>query len=379
VGRTQQATDLVFEVLREMAADDAVLDELLGAARAESPVVGRLPVREGRRHVAVLLAAGLAALRRGAEPDDGDLDAATRLGADRAAQGIPLSALLGAMQASRTRALEIAIQRGRTAGLPDETLLWVLPELDRSTAALERGVINGYQAAERRLAHDRGRALRRLLRGEGATAEELGVRAEQPYHCVVATPGDRAELGCVLTTAIDGHLAGLAARPPAGPVTGVVVVAPAGTLAEAAERYPACVAALATAGEIGVHDLLDLAADVALSGQPMLAGLLTGTLLAGLRPDDEFHRELVATALAYLDHGRRLDQTAAALFVHPNTVRYRLRRLRELAGPAAEPTERMTMREAVRLWWALRQWGTWPTGTSATGEAMGLPRRPGPR
>ncbi|MEV6492185.1 helix-turn-helix domain-containing protein, partial [Actinoplanes sp. NPDC051633] len=284
------------------------------------------------------------------------LDAATRLGDDRAVQGIPLSALLGAMQASRTRALEIAIQRGRAAGLPDETLLWVLPELDRSTAALERGVINGYQAAERRLAHDRGRALRRLLRGDGATAEELGVRAERPYHCVVATPG--TDLGGELYTAIDGHLAGLAMRPPAGPVSGVVIVAPAGTLAEAAERYPACVTALAAAGRPGVHHLLDLAADVALAGQPMLAGLLTGTLLAALRPDDDFHRELVTTALAYLDHGRRLDQTAAALFVHPNTVRYRLRRLREIAGPEAEPAESMTMREAVRLWWALRQWLT---------------------
>jgi hypothetical protein len=41
---------------------------------------------------------------------------------------------------------------------------------------------------------------------------------------------------------------------------------------------------------------------------------------------------LLATVRAYLEHGRALEATARALFVHPNTVRYRLKRVTELTG-----------------------------------------------
>jgi len=76
------------------------------------------------------------------------------------------------------------------------------------------------------------------------------------------------------------------------------------------------------------------------------------SLLGALDPGDEFHHELVSTALAYLDHGQSLDRTAEALHLHPNTVRYRLRRLQELTGLG----ERLTVLETVRWWWALRSW-----------------------
>ncbi|RQX58496.1 PucR family transcriptional regulator, partial [Micromonospora chalcea] len=76
-----------------------------------------------------------------------------------------------------------------------------------------------------------------------------------------------------------------------------------------------------------------------------------------LDPADDFHRDLAGTALAWLHHGQRLDQTAAALHVHPNTVRYRLRRLRELTGgPPVEEGARCTVPETVHWWWALRSW-----------------------
>jgi hypothetical protein len=41
---------------------------------------------------------------------------------------------------------------------------------------------------------------------------------------------------------------------------------------------------------------------------------------------------LLATAATYLEHGRSLEETARILFVHPNTVRYRLRRVGEVTG-----------------------------------------------
>jgi PucR C-terminal helix-turn-helix domain/GGDEF-like domain len=43
---------------------------------------------------------------------------------------------------------------------------------------------------------------------------------------------------------------------------------------------------------------------------------------------------LIDTVMTYLEQGHSLEHTARMLFVHPNTVRYRLRRVTELAGQA---------------------------------------------
>ncbi len=46
--------------------------------------------------------------------------------------------------------------------------------------------------------------------------------------------------------------------------------------------------------------------------------------------DRDHQTDLVATLGAYLDEGASLTRTAATLYVHPKTVRYRLRRIEEL-------------------------------------------------
>ncbi|WP_174528359.1 PucR family transcriptional regulator, partial [Micromonospora maritima] len=135
---------------------------------------------------------------------------------------------------------------------------------------------------------------------------------------------------------------------------------PAQPLDRAPAMYALCQAALRTATHRrlrGLRRVTDLAGETALAAQPALAELLRATLLGPLDPADEFHRELATTALAWLDHGQRLDQTASALHVHPNTVRYRLRRLREVTGgPPAEEGARCTVPQTVHWWWALRSW-----------------------
>ncbi|GAA3453549.1 helix-turn-helix domain-containing protein [Dactylosporangium matsuzakiense] len=156
---------------------------------------------------------------------------------------------------------------------------------------------------------------------------------------------------------VEGRLTGLAVRPP-GPVDPAVllVVGPPLPLSRAAAGYRACAAALAGAarfGDTGRQHALDLAGPAALAAQPELAGLLADELLAALDPADAFHRELAATALSYLDNGQRLDLTAAAVHVHPNTVRYRLRALHERT---ALPLDDTTVLATVRSWWALQTW-----------------------
>lgn len=59
---------------------------------------------------------------------------------------------------------------------------------------------------------------------------------------------------------------------------------------------------------------------------------------------------LLDTVTAYLDQGSSLEACARALFVHPNTVRYRLRRVTEVTGysPTA-PRGAFTLRLALAL------------------------------
>ncbi|MBW4042336.1 MAG: PucR family transcriptional regulator [Acidobacteria bacterium] len=74
----------------------------------------------------------------------------------------------------------------------------------------------------------------------------------------------------------------------------------------------------------------DLLPERALAGDPLARTTLVTRIHAPLR---EHHSpELLATLWAYLDNGRSLEGTARELYVHPNTVRYRLKRITELLG-----------------------------------------------
>ena len=63
-----------------------------------------------------------------------------------------------------------------------------------------------------------------------------------------------------------------------------------------------------------------------------------------------FGRELRATLAAYVENGARVDPTAAALGVHPNTVRHRLRRYEETTG-----LDLARIDDVVELWWSLER------------------------
>ncbi len=45
--------------------------------------------------------------------------------------------------------------------------------------------------------------------------------------------------------------------------------------------------------------------------------------------------DLLITCASFLDHGSSVEATGRALFVHANTVRYRLKRIQEVTGHSA--------------------------------------------
>jgi DNA-binding PucR family transcriptional regulator len=91
----------------------------------------------------------------------------------------------------------------------------------------------------------------------------------------------------------------------------------------------------------------DLLPERALAGDPLAKLTLVDRIY---RPLQSHSADLVATLWSYLDNGRSLEATARELFVHPNTVRYRLKRVSEVIGwDATGPREALILQTALIL------------------------------
>ncbi|MFE1645130.1 PucR family transcriptional regulator [Microbacterium sp. P01] len=91
----------------------------------------------------------------------------------------------------------------------------------------------------------------------------------------------------------------------------------------------------------------DLLPERALAGDPLAKQTLVERIF---RPLQAHSSDLVTTLWSYLDNGRSLEATARELFVHPNTVRYRLKRVSEVIGwDATGPREALILQTALIL------------------------------
>ncbi|WP_308493859.1 PucR family transcriptional regulator [Microbacterium terrisoli] len=109
----------------------------------------------------------------------------------------------------------------------------------------------------------------------------------------------------------------------------------------------------------------DLLPERALAGDPLAKQTLVEKVY---RPLQAHSTDLVTTLWSYLDNGRSLEATARELFVHPNTVRYRLKRVSEVIGwDATGPREALILQTALILG---------AIGTDATRRRNPSARRP---
>ncbi len=111
------------------------------------------------------------------------------------------------------------------------------------------------------------------------------------------------------------------------------VVGPSRSWASAVSSYRRALRALQLRTPGGPVDSADLLVPLVVTADAdALADLRHRVLapMAGLRPSTV--EKLVETLRAWLLHQGRRDDIAAALFVHPQTIRYRVGRLRELYG-----------------------------------------------
>lgn len=143
------------------------------------------------------------------------------------------------------------------------------------------------------------------------------------------------------------------------PKTGLLggLSGPAAELTEWPQVYRQAVQAMQLAGRLhaettvtfdslGIYQLL-----IQLEDEPA-AGRFSDQIVGPLVEYDKRHRSsLMETIIAYFGHHGNVSQTAEALYIHRNTLSYRLDRIQELTGQDLEnPDERLALQLALKLW-----------------------------
>jgi hypothetical protein len=355
---------------------EALADRVLERIRDAVPDFRRLPRATLRNAVTATLGRELAALHEVRAPTPAELDGAAAIGRERAEQGLSVEATLHAHRVAVgvlwSRFGELARQRGADVGavLVFSETLW------RWADAVMEVVAKAHREVELQLAREeqqrRDAFVLAALTGSIDAAElrrdsaTYGLDPEREYvpFRARAREGDatrriahRVSLALAgdegLATGLDGDVVGVTSRRPV-PVVGLTV----GVGARAGlEALPAAFTeasrALQTAlafGHEGVHSLADLSILPAVLVDQALGDAFVARYLEPLAAMGRHGAEVEATLRAWLDHGMRIDETARALHVHPNTLRHRLRRFEE----ATEANLRSAS-DVMELWWALER------------------------
>ena len=207
---------------------------------------------------------------------------------------------------------EVSVLVGTTPRLLD------VDQLRRTARHLASDVLIGVQGARLVLVIGRSdQAAAPIQR-----AEELPPRPEEPPVEELA-PGTQASFLEIATSLESGFGVGPVVLGPTVPD----LVAASRSARAALAGFAAARAVRSAPRPVPADDLLP---ERALAGDQLARTTLIARIHTPLR---EHHSpELLVTLWAYLDNGRSLEGTARELYVHPNTVRYRLKRITELLG-----------------------------------------------
>lgn len=302
------------------------------------------------------------------------------LGRGEFRQGRTLDSLQAAYRVGARVAWRRIAAAGRRGGLDAEPLNLLAEAIFAYIDELAADSVDGYAEAQSEVAdlrQQRRRELAMLLLRE-PPAESADVLAAaraagwEPPRLAAAGACAEGDLGAIarglpadtLATASEG-VGCLLIPDPEGPgraeqlqraaVAGPLALGPAGTLADLSRSWALAVvlARAASADAIADTGLLradDHLAELLLFEGRDLAARIAARRLAPLEGLTEKARaRLSETALAHLRHGGNAVAMAAELHVHPQTVRHRIARLRELFGDRLEdPDARFELEVALR-------------------------------
>jgi putative transposase len=360
----QIATQTEARIRKQYGAYSAVSTQGLQASCLRNVELSYWVVREHRR----------------ATPQE--IAAHATVAAERAREGVPVEDMLSAwsltMGVIRDMFLELALEsNARPRSILEATqLLWELAE----DVTVQLAVV--HHDTEVALArHDelqRGEFLRHVLLGSVSGGEmnrraaTYGLQLSDRYHAVRARPihaGDAASLtqlrraletssgwgrqNC-LVAILDGDVAGVVATPPNVSTPGAMIgVGPPAHLGAMEPSYAAASRILDVGlrfSMTGTHTLIDVAAQAAVADESEIGDLLIDRYLEPLTAVPDLRDLMEETLRIYFVNGLSLKRTAQVLRIHPNTVRYRLRRFEEITGADLADTEVL-----FRVWWAVER------------------------
>lgn len=291
---------------------------------------------------------------RSASPEE--LAVLARIGEARARAGVPFHALMRGLRMVASLVLESEVATGPSDA--DRLWRWVVETLEVVSAA-HRQVELEMTREDR---YRRAAFLTDLFGGRlggtklAALAAEFGLDPDERYLAFRSrVPGaetrrrfEEAAEGAGLIESHQGELVGLLVRCPRLHGDGLVAIGQRLPLASAAFSFGQASTTLRVATALsmsGVVDIADIPLHAAVIESPHVTDLVTerclGSIPAGQR------RMFTKTLAVYLEHNLNVAEAAAVLHVHPNTLRYRIRRFEELSGLHLERID-----DLVAVWWA---------------------------
>ncbi|MBJ8344659.1 helix-turn-helix domain-containing protein [Antrihabitans sp. YC2-6] len=358
------------------AEQDTLVERVRAALGVEHSVNRRVRSDELHNDMARDVVRILSAARGGRAVVNGDDVADLAIAGEAwARQGVPVDEMLRAWQIGVEVVVGHVRDLGRRLGVEDADLLeFVSSALAWSDIAVVTAA-KGHRTAEIALAiaeeERRAGFVRGVLFGTvpasdlRVTAEAHGIDPTREYVAIRARLADgvnqrklEQQLGfhdssqrrqglCAL---VDGAIAGFLSEPPSTIGDGLAGVGAPRPLKYVAESYRQATRALMTVqacGLHGAHDLESLGLRAAVAMDSDVSDIIRARYLDPLSPGDSA-RELIATVRAYLACDMHVERTATRLFVHQNTVRYRLARFEELTGASLRETQVI-----VEVWWAI--------------------------
>jgi PucR C-terminal helix-turn-helix domain len=369
-GPAPGAVAVVGALVAEIEAElDGVVDAIGERIRAEIPDFRRLPADTLARAIHGNVTRALRALRDVRAPTDAELEQAAEIGRERAEQGLTVDAVLHAYRISITavwsRFGELARERGADVSsvLAFSETLWLWADAVMDIVGTAHREVELEQAREEQQRRDA--FVLALLTGTLDPAElrlqsaTFGLDADRAYHPFRARSADggtlprRAAVTLAgdegLVTGLDRDFAGIAARRPPGLARVVCGIGPPARLEALPAAFASASRALQTAvafGQEGALTLADLSIRPAILADDALGEAFAARYLEPL--SGRLGAELETTLRAWFDQEMRVEETARALHVHPNTLRHRIRRFEEATGATLRDP-----RVLVELWWAL--------------------------
>lgn len=358
-----------------VAGRDLLIKRIREGIRAQLPGYRLVSDRELDWGFRIDLDSTLISARAGPEAvSDADFAGLTPVGEARARQGIAIEDVLLAWRIGVQVVIDRATEIGPGLDISAAEMLRFVQALIAASDRAMAVIASAHRGAELELAarevERRSVVVREALLGTispvvvRAHAEACGIDPAYEYVAIraEANPDERTQrerqLGFQSTVTprdglgamIDDDLAGFLRRPPSGEIPFAVGAGPPRPVERLSESFELATRALTTMrafGLVGVRDLDDLGVLPAIVADRAVGDALVRRYLEPLAGSQA---EIAASLRVLFECDMHVERAAEQLFVHPNTLRYRIGRFEEMTGANLRNTT-----SALEVWWALQR------------------------